>query len=153
MASAPELRLLHIEDDDQDAAIVGRMLADLARDVQIDRARDGAEGMAVLRAAVERGEPLPEIILLDLYMPVMSGEAFLAALRADPRFDDVQVAVLTSERDLDTLRALSRRGAQAVLSKDLRDDEFQDFKQFVIDLWFHGHADPLSAEIARRDAA
>jgi len=40
----------------------------------------------------------PAIILLDLNMPVMDGEAFLAAQAADPLLADVPVVVLSAER-------------------------------------------------------
>lgn len=54
-------------------------------------AANGKEGLAVL----ERG-PLPDVILLDLSMPVMTGRAMIEALRADRRLRGIPVVVLTA---------------------------------------------------------
>ncbi len=49
--------------------------------------------------ALDRVSPLPELMLLDLTMPVMDGFSFLHRLRALPGCADVPVIVL-SARDI-----------------------------------------------------
>lgn len=56
--------------------------------------RTAANGQQAL-AALARG-PLPDLILLDLCMPVMPGRAVLAAVRADRNWRDIPVVVLTA---------------------------------------------------------
>jgi CheY-like chemotaxis protein len=64
-------------------------------------AANGAEALAVL--ARQR----PCLIILDLRMPVMSGEEFLAAIRGEPAWDGISVVISTSAprppRDLPTI--------------------------------------------------
>ena len=62
-----------------------------------------SEGHAVVEAengaiALQRlrNDPLPDLVLLDLTMPVMSGFEVLAILRSDPLLSSLPVVVLTS---------------------------------------------------------
>jgi CheY-like chemotaxis protein len=46
------------------------------------------------------GEFTPDVIVLDLYMPVMDGRQFHAALRTDPKWAKVQVILCTGSTPL-----------------------------------------------------
>lgn len=46
-----------------------------------------------------RGGAVPELILLDLMMPVMNGPQFLAELQADPALDSIPVVLLSADRN------------------------------------------------------
>jgi DNA-binding NarL/FixJ family response regulator len=86
----------------------------LARDARIEvagLAADGAEALALVE------ELRPHVLLLDLWMPKLSGIEVCAAVRA--RHDDVHVLILTvSEAEPDLLAAL-RVGAAGYLLKDM----------------------------------
>jgi len=58
-------------------------------------AGDGSEALGLLRRRIERKNQVPCAILLDLWMPGMSGDEFLAELAADPDFSKIPVVVLT----------------------------------------------------------
>lgn len=84
-------------------------------------AKNGLEGLEV----AERSHP--DLVLLDLDMPIMDGYAFLAAVRRRPSLSDVTVVVLSGAADeaalscesvqkplrLDTLLGLIHRIADA----------------------------------------
>lgn len=57
---------------------------------QVDEAADGREGVAACR------EVDPDLVLLDVDMPVMDGMAALAAMRADPALCSIPVLFLTA---------------------------------------------------------
>lgn len=57
---------------------------------EILTARDGGEGVRVAKAS------LPNLILMDIQMPVMDGIAALHALRSDEQTKDIPVIALTS---------------------------------------------------------
>lgn len=73
-----------------------------------------ADGEATLQAAL--GDP-PDLILLDMLMPKLTGLEVLRSLRADPRTRDVRVLVLSnSSREQDILE-VTRLGVEGYLVK------------------------------------
>ena len=102
-----------IVDDDPDAR--ARLRAVLTRDGwTVAEAGDGREALAIVAACP------PQVVLLDLTMPVMDGFAFLYELRQRPGGCDIPVVVLTA-RDLDAQERLRLDGADLVLSKGSTD--------------------------------
>ena len=59
----------------------------------------------------------PDIILLDIAMPVMDGLTVLGKIRQDPQFNNVKVMMLTNIRDEDTIRLGLSKGADGYLLK------------------------------------
>ena len=102
---ARPLRVLAVEDDNDLREFYGTILRDEGHQVRL--ARNGLEGMHHLDWA-------PDLILLDLMMPVMDGYEFLRSLRASVKGAHVPVLVLSAA--LPPGRA-TLRGAQAVLRK------------------------------------
>jgi CheY-like chemotaxis protein len=70
-------------------------------------AHNGAEGLKRL------GEALPDLVLLDLMMPVMDGREMLRRMREDPRLKDIPVIIMSAGRISDE----ERRAACATLPK------------------------------------
>jgi len=122
--SAPEckeINLLMIEDDDIDATAMRRALQKLKLLNPIYRARDGLEGIELLRA----GEiPSPYIILLDLNMPRMNGLEFLEELRSDPALTHSVVFVLTTSKSDEDILAAYREHVAGYLFKQRMDNDF-----------------------------
>ncbi len=78
-----------IVDDDEDIReIVGEILGDASYDVVA--ARNGREALDQLASTT------PQLILLDLNMPVMDGIAFRHAQRADARFAKIPTVVMSA---------------------------------------------------------
>ncbi|MEX1183700.1 MAG: response regulator [Gemmatimonadota bacterium] len=88
----PGRRIL-IVDDDQDARhlITGYLAHE---DVVIETAGSGAEALAVMELDV------PDLVILDLMMPGISGSDCLRAIREHGRFSDLPIIVVTA-RDLE----------------------------------------------------
>lgn len=75
--------------------------------------------IACLHACHADGRALPDLLIVDLYMPLDSGLALLAALRADDRYAAIRLAVCSgSDADADRDRALAA-GADLYLEKPL----------------------------------
>ncbi|HET8567875.1 MAG TPA: response regulator [Candidatus Limnocylindria bacterium] len=99
------MRILAVDDDKDLREFYGALLRDEGHEVLL--ARDGLEALTQLGSA-------PDLILLDLMMPVMDGYEFLRRLREHPQGRHVPVLVVSAALPpgRDTLR-----GAQAVLRK------------------------------------
>ncbi len=82
-------RILVVEDDDAIRESVAEILADEGYEVSL-----AADGGAGLRAARARR---PDVVVLDLKMPKVSGPDYIMASRADPALADVPVIVMTAD--------------------------------------------------------
>jgi len=83
----------------------------------IGEARDGAE-------ALQRAHELhPDVVLIDLLMPVMDGIAAIAAIRRE--LPDVEVIALTSVLDDSSVIGAVRAGAIGYLLKDTEADDLR----------------------------
>ena len=82
-------RVLIVDDDEGSRYVLRQLLAAESRLV-IEEANDGAEGLARIAACK------PDVVLLDLQMPVLDGFAVLATLAGDSTTRDLPVIVFTS---------------------------------------------------------
>ena len=113
-----EVTIVLIDDDDVDVMGVQRALQKLKVLNSVVRARDGVEGLALLRdpSAVQR----PYIVLLDINMPRMNGLEMLAELRNDPQLSNAVVFVLTtSKSDEDKTAAYSQHIAGYIVKNQV----------------------------------
>ena len=104
------IRLLHIEDEPDIREVVELALA-LDPTFATRACESGAEGLTVA------AEWQPDIILLDVMMPVLDGPATLAQLRGNPATAQIPVVFMTARaqaREADRFRAL---GAVGVIAK------------------------------------
>ncbi len=83
--------ILLVEDDDDARVLMARILRDVG--CTVIEAADGRDALEQLEKAV------PDLILLDLMLPVLDGFEFLAVLRRNPAWREVPVIVVTA-RDL-----------------------------------------------------
>ncbi|MEM0516725.1 response regulator [Aequorivita flava] len=60
---------------------------------------NGKEALVKLKAIIESGENLPEIMLLDLNMPVMDGWQFLEEFTSIPTPKKIQIYIVSSSLD------------------------------------------------------
>jgi len=97
-----------IVEDEQD-------LSDLLLDVletEGHRARTAGNGLEALSRIEERR---PQLILLDMMMPVMDGWQFIERLRANEEWTNIPVVVMTAVYDMSSLER--KTGAKAILTK------------------------------------
>lgn len=100
------ISILVVDDDDVTTEIVERALRKVDGDFAVVPARDGREGLDILRGTTAQKVARPYLILLDLNMPRMNGFEFLEAIRNDPLHKDSVIFVLTtSDADTDRSRA------------------------------------------------
>jgi CheY-like chemotaxis protein len=82
------VRVLIIEDEPAIAMILSEVLRDHGHEPSV--APTGIAGLAELAR-----DPVPDVVLLDLFMPGLGGRAVLESMRAQPRTRDIPVVVVT----------------------------------------------------------
>jgi two-component system response regulator VicR len=80
-------------------------------------ASNGREGLRLLQG------PLPSVVILDLHMPVLSGEQFVATIRSDERLSGLPVVLMSGDG---RQGASTQLAVQAVLPKPFEIDELLD---------------------------
>lgn len=81
-------------DDDHDNRVALRMALENSG-YTVQTAANGQLGLSLL----DKMKALPDLVLLDLVMPLMDGEEFLKITDAHPRYKDLQILVLSSYKE------------------------------------------------------
>lgn len=109
--SGRTIRVLYVEDDKDIRVPISEILTLLGYEVMC--ADNGKQG-------VETAESWkPDIILMDLRMPVMDGPTAIRTLRRNPDTSDIPIFVLSAYNDAKTRNACKRIGADRFLSKPI----------------------------------
>ncbi|MCS7070767.1 MAG: response regulator [Anaerolinea sp.] len=103
-------RVLAVDDDPELLQLVIALLK------RINIETIGAEN-AVQAAQILRQPPLPDLLILDLMLPDISGIDFLKQMRARPIFDNLPVLVLSALAEPQEIRAALDAGADRYLTK------------------------------------
>ena len=64
---------------------------------------------------------IPDLILLDVEMPKMSGPELLRIIKSNPKLSDVPVIFLTSHKDMETEISVFKLGASDYIHKPVND--------------------------------
>jgi CheY-like chemotaxis protein len=101
---SPISYLLLVDDDQDDQQIFAEALENVAPEIQIITASNGLEAMHKLNTPKAKQ---PDIIFLDLNMPMMNGKEFLEELKKTKSFSHIPVVIYTTssrrEDEEDTL--------------------------------------------------
>jgi two-component system cell cycle response regulator len=114
-------------DDSKTVRIIVRK-AFKAFDCDIFEAGNGVEGLAV--AAKE----LPDLILLDITMPVMDGVETLTKLKSDPHLKGIPVMMLTAEGGKDHVLKIAKIGVRDYIVKPFKEDTLIEKANRIIEL-------------------
>ena len=91
----------------------------------VEEAEDGREALSRCEAS------MPDVILLDWNMPVMSGMEFLKALRQSGHSEQPKVVFCTTENDIAHIRAAIAAGADEYVMKPFDRETLQSKLQIV----------------------
>jgi CheY-like chemotaxis protein len=119
------LNILLVEDNQNDVVLIQEAFRENNLLHLMKVAGDGQEALDLLKSNGKPGAfKKPDIIMLDINMPVLNGFELLNQLRADPELCSIPVVMLTvSNRQEDVARAY-RSGARSYLHKPASFDQF-----------------------------
>jgi CheY-like chemotaxis protein/anti-sigma regulatory factor (Ser/Thr protein kinase) len=113
----PQRTLLYIEDQDLNLRLVERILQPRP-EYRLLTAMQGGIGIDLAR------EHQPDLILLDLNLPDMSGDEVLRKLKDDPAMQNIPVIMVSADAMGDRIEQMLALGATGYLTKPYRVAEF-----------------------------
>jgi CheY-like chemotaxis protein len=127
-----EVEILLVDDCASDAKLLLRWLEGSSMVRQVHVVHNGEEALAFLeRRATEPKNPLPDLVLLDVNLPRMSGFEVLSRLKADARLARISVVVLSSSSFAEDRQRASDLQARLFLHKPSDADEFAALVQAI----------------------
>ncbi len=105
--------LLLIDDDLEDRELFLAALDTLNTSARCLAVGSGMEALDKLG----RGKDMPDVIILDLNMPLMNGYEFLMAIQQNPVLTRIPVYVMTTTTDVAALLRAEKLGATAAITK------------------------------------
>ncbi|MBV9036879.1 MAG: response regulator [Acidobacteriaceae bacterium] len=125
---ARERFLMLIEDSPEDEELTVRAIRRSHVTAEIFVARDGEEAMNFLFAEGEQEgrdlSEMPDLVLLDLKLPMVGGHRILERMRATPHTRRLPVVVLTSSNEDGDIERAYDLGANSYIRKPVNSEEF-----------------------------
>lgn len=118
-----KIRILLTDDDTHLRLMMRHVLASLGMDV-VAEAEDGEQAIALYR------QHQPDLVLLDIMMPKLTGKEALLAIRTE--FPQAVVIMLSSLNDIDTVQACLDAGAANYIQKG---SALEEIKACILETW------------------
>ena len=103
--------ILYIDDDQDDIEFLFDAATKVDHQSVCISAHNGEQGLTLLRNVI------PDIILLDVNMPVMNGRETLMMIRQDDRLKNTPVVMLSTTSNNEEINAYTEMGATAFFTK------------------------------------
>ncbi|UBV42875.1 response regulator [Deinococcus taeanensis] len=137
------VEILLVEDNPADVMLTQEAFEEAHFPHRLNHARDGLDALRFLRREGEHAAaPRPDVILMDLNMPRMSGLELLDLLKEDPELRSIPVIVLTTSRAESDIWRSYNLHANAYIPKPVSISEFVEVIQTLGNFWFHKVALP-----------
>lgn len=137
--TASYIQILHVEDDPNDALLFQHACRKAGVCFDLRAVGDGDEAIAYLRGSATYGDrvshPLPQLILLDLKMPRLSGFDVLSWLRTEGEFRTLPVIVLTSSNHESDIERAYNLGANSYLVKPVGFEALVEVAKTIHNYW------------------
>jgi len=126
-----DLNVLLIEDNLIEVMKMKRTISFLELKHVLSVANNGEEGLQVL----EDKSKLPDLILLDLNMPKVSGIEFLSILKKNDNIKHIPIVILTTSDNQKDLEECYRLGVSGYVLKPLKYDDYVEKIKNVLSYW------------------
>lgn len=108
------VKVLVVEDEEDTRHLLADALVDMGHEVR--KADNGAVALQRVR------EEIPDVIFVDIVMPVMDGLLFVSELRAEPLTASIPVVLVTAVNLTDVILRAKNLGVQHLLAKPWEHD-------------------------------
>lgn len=130
------IEILLVEDNSGDVRLTKEAFRATNKLVSIHVVCDGIETMAFLRQqGAYAGAPRPDIILLDLELPILDGRRLLCRIKADENFQAIPIFIVTASQSEEDAAICLQNGAIGYHRKPVRWEEFEALVQNLQNFW------------------
>lgn len=126
-----KLKILLVEDNLIEIMKMKRTISLLKLNHTIHEAKNGEEALNFL----EDRSNIPDIILLDLNMPKISGIEFLKIIKADDDLKHIPTIILTTSSNQKDLLECYRTGMSGYVLKPLKYEDYVKKIEVVLSYW------------------
>ncbi|PXY40430.1 response regulator [Flavobacterium cheongpyeongense] len=132
MANKENIRILLTDDDQDDRDFFADAVEDLHLNVTVEFCKNGLE---LLNFLYDKNRIIPDIIFLDLNMPVMSGFETLEQIREDILFKEIPViAIYSTSSSQESIKNTFGSGANAYIVKPTDINELKKLIKKVVEM-------------------
>ncbi len=128
------------DDDSDDRLLAQEAVQESGAQMNIKFVEDGLQMMDYLRRKNEfknpSVSPSPDLIILDLNMPVMDGRQVLKEIKTDPQFRKIPVVVLTTSTSDTDIAYVYHAGANSFITKPVAFNALVQVMKSISDYWF-----------------
>jgi CheY-like chemotaxis protein len=117
-----------IDDDPDDQDIFLSALREISLSVICHTATNGRNAMEKLAGR----QIIPELIFLDLNMPVMNGQQFLQNIKNDESLNNIPVIIFSTSSNPHTIEQTKKLGATDFITKPHHFGQLKDILQAII---------------------
>ena len=125
------INILFIEDNLIELMKMNRTISLLKIKHKITEARSADEAFSIL----EQKEYFPDIILLDLNMPKVSGIEFLSILKNNADLKHIPTIILTTSNNQKDLEKCYKIGVSGYILKPLKYEDYVEKIKIVLSYW------------------
>jgi CheY-like chemotaxis protein len=125
------MKILMVEDNQGDAVLFNEALESVGKEFEFSNVIDGEEAVALLKGLVDP----PDLILLDLNLPKMSGIEVLEAIRSDDRLEAIPVVVFSSSQDPGDIERAYNHRCNAYIMKPSSFNEYSKIANAILRFW------------------
>lgn len=145
----PEILL--VEDNEGEAFLLREGLEHAKLSAKLHHVHNGEECLLFLRKEGAYAQvPTPDLILLNIHMPVMDGREVMAALAADESLRCLPVVVLTSSIDEREVLGMYQLRCSTCIVKPLDFPAFQRLLEILGRYWFGAAALPTRRRLGQK---
>ncbi len=125
------LNILLVEDDAIEIMKFNRVVSHLKIRHKITEARNGEEALNILKDR----EANPDIIILDLNMPKVSGIEFLKIIKEDNARKNIPTIILTTSSNHSDIKQCYQMGIAGYVLKPLKHDDYMASTTKLVEYW------------------
>jgi two-component system, chemotaxis family, response regulator Rcp1 len=135
--SGPQpIDILLVEDNEADVRLTQEVLTDSKVRNNLIVANDGAEALSCLRRQGRfKNSARPDLILLDLNLPVKDGREVLAQIKEDSELKTIPVVILTTSKAEEDILKTYKLHANCYITKPVDLDQFVTVVRYIEDFW------------------